>query len=254
MSTKPSIASLAERARVGPVPRRRETLSTQLTRELGTSIARGEIKPGDKLPSEQELIALYGVSRTVVREAISSLKAKGLVATRQGLGAFVLQATPSVSVTIDAQGRESLDELLLLLDLRIALEVESAGLAAERRNEAHLSALREALDDMSQRVMAGESAIEPDRRFHAELVRATGNEYFSNLLEQLGTTAIPRSRVDLFPQDKMARTLYLQYVNVEHERIYQAILQHDSAAARQAMRLHLSNSRDRLCKALSQEA
>src|SRR5690606_10164528 len=128
--------------------RRTGTLSTQLTQELGARIARGEIQPGEKLPSEHELIDAYGVSRTVVREAISSLKAKGMVATRQGVGAFVLQPTPSVMLRIEPTNLGALGDMMDVLELRIALEVEAAGLAAQRRSVHNLEAMRALLDDM----------------------------------------------------------------------------------------------------------
>lgn len=226
--------------------RRSETLSAQLTKALGARIARGEIKPGEKLPSEHELINEYGVSRTVVREAISSLKAKGMVASRQGVGAFVLQPIPAVMLHIEATQLGALGDMMDVLELRIALEVEAAGLAAQRRSKAQLDAMRALLDDMALSIQRGDDGIEQDRRFHLELLRAVGNPHFSSLLEQLGTMAIPRARLDLFAQDGVARTIYLQCIGLEHENIYRAVCDQDADAARLAMRQHLSNSRDRL--------
>lgn len=230
------------------------TLSTQLTQELGARIARGEIKPGEKLPSEHELINAYGVSRTVVREAISSLKAKGMVATRQGVGAFVLQGTPAVTLHIAPANLAALGEMMDILELRIALEVEAAGLAAQRRSSEHLHVMRGLLDDMAHSTQQGGDGIEQDRLFHLELLRAVGNPHFSNLLEQLGTLAIPRAKLDLFEQDGVARTIYLQCIGLEHENIYRAVQDQDAAAARTAMRQHLSNSRERLRQSIDTQA
>ena len=233
--------------------RRSETLSTQLAKDLGARIARGEIKPGEKLPSEHKLIDVYGVSRTVVREAISSLKAKGMITSRQGIGAFVLQAVPSVTLRIEPGNAGALSDMMDILELRIALEVEAAGLAAQRRTDANLSALRAALDEMALTTNQGEDGIKQDRQFHLELLRAVGNSHFSALLEQLGAMAFPRARLDLFAHDGVARTIYLQCIGLEHENIYRAILDQDPAGARDAMRRHLSNSRERLRQSLITE-
>lgn len=238
----------------GALRRSAETLSTQLTTDLGARIARGEIKPGEKLPSEHALIDAYGVSRTVVREAISSLKAKGMIATRQGVGAFVLQATPAVTLRIEHAGLSVLGDMMNILELRIALEVEAAGLAALRRTVVQLGTLRTLLDDMSDSTQQGGDGIEHDRRFHLELLRAARNPHFSTLLEPLGAMGIPRARLDLFAQDGVARTIYLQCIGLEHENIYRAIANQDVKAARSAMRLHLSNSRERLRQSLEAQS
>ncbi len=238
----------------GALRRSSETLSVQLTKDLGARIARGEIKPGDKLPSEHALIDAYGVSRTVVREAISSLKAKGMIATRHGVGAFVLQATPSVTLSIKHAGLSVLGDIMNVLELRIALEVEAAGLAAQRRTLAHLEAMRSLLDQMAHSTQQGEDGIAQDRGFHLELLHAAGNPHFSALLEPLGELAIPRASLDLFAQDGVARTIYLQCIGLEHENIYRAIHDQDIKAARTAMRQHLSNSRERLRQSLEAQS
>lgn len=225
---------------------RTDTLSTQLTKDLGARIARGEIKPGEKLPSEHELIEAYGVSRTVVREAISSLKAKGMVTSRQGVGAFVLQSIPSMTLQIEPANMDVYSEVMAILDLRIALEVEAAGLAALRRSPGQLQTMRKLLDDMSRITHKGGDGIEQDRLFHLEMLRAVGNPHFSGLLEQLGAMAIPRARLDLFAQDGVARTIYLQCIELEHENIYRAIHDQDADMACTAMRQHLNNSRERI--------
>ena len=113
--------------------RRRETLTSQLVKSLTERVTRGELRPGDKLPSEQELIEAFGVSRTVVREAISSLRAAGLVATQQGVGAFVQQAALTQPFRIDETALNLLKEVINVLELRIGLEAEAAALAAQRR-------------------------------------------------------------------------------------------------------------------------
>ncbi len=238
------------RSKVG---RRNETLSAQLAKELGARIARGEFKPGDRLPSEHDLIAAYGVSRTVVREAVSSLKARGMVITRQGMGAFVQRTVPTATLTLEPASQNELSDIMHMLEVRIALEVEAAGLAAQRRTEAHLKTLRTLLDEIQQATQAGHDGVVQDRAFHVELLRAAGNPHFARLLEQLGTIAFPRSRIDLFAHDPVARTIYLQCLALEHENIYQAVLHQNISGARRAMRHHLSNSHERLRQSLASQ-
>lgn len=230
--------------------RRKETLTSQLIRSLSARIEQGGLKPGDKLPSEQELIEEFGVSRTVVREAISSLRAAGLVATQQGVGAFVQSNALTPSFRIDEANLDLLKEVIGVLELRIALEAEACALAAQRRQESHLAAMRLALDRMEAAIDAEEDAVAPDLDFHRSIAEATGNVHFSHLFSYLGALMIPRTRLQTFRFFADDRLEYLRRVNREHEDIYQAIQRHDSDAARSAMRLHLSNSRERVRRAM----
>lgn len=231
--------------------RRRETLTSQLIRSLTERIATGRIKPGDKLPSEQELIEEFNVSRTVVREAISSLRAAGLVATQQGVGAFVLQA-PAEPFRIDESSLDLLKEIISVLELRIALEAEAAALAAQRRRPEQVEAMRAALDRMEAAIAASEDAVASDLDFHQLIAESTGNPHFTHLFNYLGALMIPRTRVQTFRLFAGDKTEYLRRVNREHEDIYQAIARQEADAARSAMRLHLSNSRERLRRAMEQ--
>lgn len=229
--------------------RRRETLTSQLVKSLTGRVANGVLKPGDKLPSEQELIEEFGVSRTVVREAISSLRAAGLVATQQGVGAFVLQAAAE-PFRIDETSLDLIKEVINVLELRIALEAEAAALAAQRRRPEQVDGMRAALDRMEAAIEASEDAVASDLEFHQIIAESTGNAHFTHLFGYLGALMIPRARVQTFRFFADDRTEYLRRVNREHEDIYQAIARQDADAARSAMRLHLSNSRERLRKAM----
>jgi DNA-binding FadR family transcriptional regulator len=237
------------RKRIVPPLRRRETLSVQLVRELSRRIARGELKPGDKLPSEQDLIGAFKVSRTVVREALSSLKSDGLVSTQQGVGAFVLQRHATPPFRVDPGGFNMLKEVIAVLELRIGVEAEAAALAAERRTDKQLAAMREALDRMTRAIEAEEDAVEPDLEFHRCVAESTGNRHFSQLFNSLGTMLIPRARVETFKFYAADRAAYLRLVNREHENIFDAIKHRNPDAARTAMRQHLANSRERMRQA-----
>ena len=226
--------------------RPRETLTAQLVTALGDRIERGLVKPGEKLPSEQALIEEFGVSRTVVREAISSLKARGLVTTQQGVGAFVLKSEAATAFQVDEEQLTVANEVIAVLELRAGVEVEASFLAAERRETAHLAAMREALDRMAAAIEAGEDTIEPDLEFHRTIADATGNRHFRHLFNYLGALLIPRTRIETFKFQATGAQDYLRRVNREHERIFAAIERGDANAARAAMRAHLGHSRDRL--------
>ncbi len=188
----------------------------------------------------------YGVSRTVVREALSKLQAAELVETRHGIGTFVLESRRSQGFGIDAADIATAVDVMAVLELRISLETESAGLAAQRRTEAQLKEMRAALDAFEANVGVPGNAVSPDFRFHLAIANATGNRYFADIMTHLGSTVIPRTRIDSSRVAREDMSQYLRRVHREHEEIFQAIARRDSDSARAAMRIHLTNSRERL--------
>ena len=231
-------------------PKKHRNLAQGVVAHISAQIRDGEINPGDKLPTESEIMRIQGVSRTVVREAISHMQAAGMVETRHGIGTFVLE--PSASrLGIDPGTVVTMRDVLAILELRISLETETAGLAALRRSDEQLRGLREALDDFEANVAAGGDTVKPDLRFHLLIAEATGNPYFADIMGHLGAGLIPRARVSAI-RDHGRRGEYLVHVNREHEEIYAAIARRDPDSARAAMRIHLTNSRERL--RLAQEA
>jgi GntR family transcriptional repressor for pyruvate dehydrogenase complex len=237
-----------------PAPRRSRNLAGELVDSLGDRIRDGRLAPGAKLPTEAAIMAEYGVSRTVVREALSKLQAAGMVRTRHGIGTFVVGAGDAAPFRISPEQLATLQDVVAMLELRIGLETEAAGLAAQRRDEANLRAMRSALDEFAAAVQAGRDAVAADFRFHLEIARATQNLHFAELMTALGAGMIPRARLDAPVRMNEERREYLRRVNGEHESIYDAIVAHDSEAARAAMRTHLTNSRERRRRAQVQPA
>ena len=225
-----------------PRPR---TLAQGLVVALGDHIRAGRWATGEKLPTEAEIVAEFAVSRTVVREAISRLQQAGCVETRHGVGTFVAGRADTEPFRIDPGQLATLHDVIAVLELRIAVEIEAAGLAAQRRTEDNLNALRAALAAFGSAIEAGESAVEADFAFHHEIARATQNSHFAGLLATLGARIIPRARLD--PADALSpeRLAYLRRVHGEHENILDAIAAGDADAARAATRTHLVNSRER---------
>jgi GntR family transcriptional repressor for pyruvate dehydrogenase complex len=229
--------------------RRSRSLAHELVEGIGAQIQGQVLKPGDKLPTESAIMQAYGVSRTVVREALSRLQAAGVVETRHGIGTFVLEARPGQGFGIDPADIATAVDVMAVLELRISLETESAGLAAQRRSDAQLLEMRAALDAFEANVGGAGDAVSPDFRFHLAIANATGNRYFADIMSHLGSTLIPRTRINSSRVAREDLAQYLRRVNREHEEIYQAIARRDPESARAAMRIHLTNSRERLRRA-----
>lgn len=220
-----------------------------LVQALGEGIRSGRIKPGDKLPGELAIMAEHGVGRSVVREALSRLQASGLVETHHGIGTFVISPPEGAQFRLNPGEFSTSLDVLAVLELRISLETESAGLAAVRRSPAQLVAMRLALDAFEANVGEAGDTVSPDFQFHLLIAQATGNRYFSDIMSHLGTTIIPRTRINAYKVVVEHLAQYLQRVNREHEEIYEAIKRQDAESARAAMRIHLTNSRERMRKA-----
>ena len=229
-----------------PRVRRPKGLVSEIVDSLVNSIRQGELLPGDKLPTEAEIMLRFDVSRTVIRESLSRLQASGLVETRHGIGTFVLPPQQEGNFKIQAEDFATVADVISVLELRISLETEAAGLAAQRRTAENLLAMEEALKAFHDAISLDSDAVPPDFKFHMEVARSTGNRHFADLMTYLGTMIIPRTRVNTTHNAPEGRLNYLHRVNAEHESIYNAIRDQDSEAARAAMRTHLSNSRERL--------
>lgn len=215
----------------------------------------GALKPGDRVPPEPELMREFGVSRTVVREAMSRLQASGVVETRHGIGTFVLDRGVGAPLLGKPTGNIKIRQKLAMLELRISIESEAASLAAVRRSDQHLAAMREALDAYDTHRRAGIATIDDDYRFHVQIAAATGNEYFEEVLSNLGGATMSvrtdsasnaGGRTGAFGDSLMALADTKEITQREHEAIYEAIRRGDAASARAAMFMHLSNSRERL--------
>lgn len=220
-------------------------LTHELVEALGAQLRNRSIRPGDKLPPEAQIMQAFGVSRGVVREALSRLQAAGLVRTHHGVGTFALEPAAPGRALFQGSPQNSTADMLEMLELRASIESDAAGMAAVRRTEAHLGEMRVALADFEQHLAAVGETVAPDFRFHLAIAHATGNRYFSELMVQLGLEVIPRTRVSSSWLDASQRAPHLRKVHQEHQDIYAAIERRDPEAARAAMRVHLVNSRDR---------
>lgn len=220
---------------------RGSTLVTRVTNEIERLILEGRLQPGDRLPPERDLAHQFGVSRTVIRETMHRLQAKSLLEARPGGGTVV--RSPSAqsvaqSMTMLLRVGQLEFDYRKVLEIRLLLEVEVAGLAAERRTSADLEELEEILREAMEIQDDRDAFAECDVEFHAALAGATHNELFSVILDSL-TDIMLRMRQMAFDVPGMVQRSF-KY----HGAILEQVRAGDVEGARQAMRVHLVEAED----------
>ncbi|WP_275785889.1 FadR/GntR family transcriptional regulator [Pararhizobium gei] len=230
------------------------TLTMRLGETLRRAIAAGQFPPGTKLPSEARLSEAHGVSRTVVREAIAALRADGLVEAKQGAGVFVLESTPPSGSFLSLQVIDParVSSMIELLELRTAIEVEAAGLAALRRSPAQEEVIIERHYAIRACVDAGMPSAEADFSLHVAIADATNNPRFREFLAMIGKNSIPRAALRENDTETDQRA-YVALLDSEHNQIVVAISNGDEEGARDAMRRHLRGSQARYRALLRQQ-
>lgn len=222
---------------------RDQPLHKKVATLISKEIVNGQFLPGDKLPSEHELAQIFEVSRNVVREAIACLRADGVVISRQGLGAFVVQPELRQAIRIDAEELQQSGNLRSLFELRSALEIEAAGLAAIRRTKPLLARIEQALGKMTGAEKMLDEGIDADLDFHRAVAEAAGNEYLVTFLTYLGHQM--RETI-LTARENHGLETVVELTIAEHQRIFEALSAGDPDAARDAMRTHVKGAAKRL--------
>lgn len=223
--------------------RGRQRLAQQVIDQLRAQIETGKLKVGDQLPTEPQLEAAFGVSRTVVREAIADLRAAGLVKPVQGKGVFVAEQTARGGLALTPVEIKSIPETLELLEFRMAAEGEAAAIAAYRRTAAQEAAIAAANRKMAMLIDQGLPTVEADYEFHMAIAAATNNRFYVDVLMHFGARTIPRGQFPTLPEAN--DRAYLEKVHAEHVEILAAIADQDPERARQAMRSHMMASQRR---------
>jgi DNA-binding FadR family transcriptional regulator len=221
-------------------------LTAELVSRLTADITSGKLPPGSRLPTEQQMIAATGVSRTVIREAVAALRADRLVVTRQGVGAFVADNVRR-PFRVDFDEHSSLRDVLNVMELRTGVEVEAAGLAAERASAAQIKKITERFAAIDAAIEHGSTAVDEDFAFHCEIADATGNPQFRRFLEYLGRFIIPRKTVWGQSKPTLGRANLTTFQR-EHAQILDAVRNRQVQTARSAMQKHLSSSQRRYQK------
>jgi GntR family transcriptional repressor for pyruvate dehydrogenase complex len=239
-----TFANSPKLARAGETPVykvvRTSRLYEQIVQQIEESVLNGSLKPGDQLPAERELAQRLGVSRTAVREAVKALREKGLVEAYSGRGTFITDGTTHAA-------RQSFDLMvkigqqegsLHLAELRWILEPGIAAVAAERIEEEHLAAMREAVAVMERAQKNPEAYIEADLDFHLALAEAAANPLILSLIDSI-VGLLREQRIKIFNVEGGP-----QRGQMHHKRILAAMEQRDSETARQAMAAHLEQVRE----------
>lgn len=207
--------------------------------QIQQQITSGALPPGSKLPSTRELSESYGVGRSTVREALSALKAKGLLQIRQGEGAYVINAEPATmelpgfsALTLDKQ------TVMEFMEARQALESANAALAAEKRTEADLLELEKIINEMQHHLDDELRGEEADFRFHLLLAQATHNSIMVKMLETISEKvedAIRGTRrLQMYSNSSVSARMWK-----DHKSIFEAIKASNPTQARKSMERHL---------------
>ncbi len=227
---------------------RETTLANRVTHQIEALIVENHLRPGDRLPSERELARQFGVSRTVVREAVRALVAKSLLEVRPGNGTIV--CSPSAqsvaqSITLFLRAGQTELDYDKVHEIRRLLEIEIAGLAAERRTAADLENVAAILHQAAEIRDDRDRFAQNDVDFHAALARATHNELFSLLLDSIADIMLKVRQLGFCVPDMPARAL--KY----HTAIFEQIKSGDPEKARQAMHEHLIEAEDTMRQVLA---
>jgi GntR family transcriptional regulator, transcriptional repressor for pyruvate dehydrogenase complex len=219
------------------------SLSDQVAQALVTEIRSGAWAAGDKLPTEAVLVSQFGVSRTVVREAISRLKSLGLVDSRQGSGVFV-KAKGVAPLQFDNHSSRSKQAVVQMVEVRRALEAEVAALAAQRGSPADMKRIKLAAQALDLAVQRGGDGVAEDMALHRAIADAAQNQFLISTLDYLrqflqGATRVTRA-------NEARRADFAKQVQREHLAIIEAIASADASKARKAAARHMDNAIKRI--------
>lgn len=238
-TSRPNIEASAELSRIARPLR----LSEEVSGDLQRRIARGELKPGDRLPTEKALGDAFGVSRAVVREAIARLKADGLIETRQGSGAFIVEPPRTINLRFWQGAGPEFEELHAIFELRAMVEGAVAELAARRRDQNDLRLMAAHLQAMDDAMASGSDGTEADDNFHIAMARATHNSYIGQLVEFLGRHFSDSRKLSWHgTRNKLAHP---QEAQREHRALFAAISRGNAEAARCSAQEHLRATAER---------
>ncbi|HGL4259508.1 FadR/GntR family transcriptional regulator [Burkholderia dolosa] len=208
-----------------------------LARQIHAMVAAGAFEPGARLPSERSLADQFGVSRTQVREAIIALEVQGIVEVRVGSGIYVSSAADAARpVTFDVPRGPGPIETLRARGL---IEAEVAALAATERKDADLDRLFFALTTMREQMNDKAAYHAADREFHLRIAESTGNTVLLHMVTAMWDCARSDPLWDKI-EEHFHSTALREASQEDHQRIFAAIMARDAAAARDAMRAHLS--------------
>lgn len=217
---------------ISPSPSR-APLYEQVAQRVRDLAASAGLQPGDRLPPERELAQRLGVSRSSVRQALTLLRAAGLIHTRQGDGVYLQRPPEEIHADLTTAAIAAQQSMPQVMEVREALETHLARLAARRRSSQDVDRLRAAYDAMATAIERGEDPCDADAQFHAAIAHAADNPMLERLMDQLATQIALTRRASLSRPGRPARSLE------GHRRILEAIVARNEEGASAAMREHL---------------
>ncbi|WP_254711469.1 FadR/GntR family transcriptional regulator [Pantoea cypripedii] len=217
-----------------------ETLKVRTEAAVRQRIEEGAFKTGEKLPTEKQLAIEFGVSRTVIREAIISLRAEGLLRAKHGVGYFVEEKKEDTF----PEGQHFFANATRLdaLEFRMAVEIYAAGLAAARKSWAQEAKIWDSAREFERVLSSGEATEQSDWTFHRSIAEATNNTAFTAFFDYLGVSVLPRRSLPKNSGEQHITREYLERSISEHKEICEAISRGDVEKAREAMQNHLGKS------------
>jgi GntR family transcriptional repressor for pyruvate dehydrogenase complex len=227
---------------------RPRSLPDEIARKLSSAISGGQLKPGDRLPTEQALSDQFGVARTVVREAISLLKYDGIIQSRRGVGAFISDAAGRSAFRISPACFEKRKQLAQLLQVRTAVQADASALAAKAHTADQLAAIGGFLNGMISAIALGSDAMErhvdAEFAFYRAITEASGNDYYVEFIGMIETNVMENLRSVAIKNAKAAECG--EAVLAEHQRVFDAISARDEEGARRSTREHFELAAQRL--------
>jgi GntR family transcriptional regulator, transcriptional repressor for pyruvate dehydrogenase complex len=222
---------------------KKESLPTRVAASIRHDIVGGRFQPGDKLPTEAELSRSLGVSRNVVREAVAQLRSEGLVTSRQGVGAFIVEPETLPVLRINSADLTAAEQYRSLIELRLILETEAAALAAVRHSPEDLELIEEAMAAMNASDVWSEDGVDQDIVFHRAVAAAAGNGFILAFIAFVA--AHLKDSIAVARRLSPSHALHVVTLQ-EHEAVLSAIRAGDARKARTAMRTHITNAARRL--------
>jgi len=234
-------------------PIRPKKISEEIVNQIKQLISSGELKPGDRIPSERELATMLGVSRPSVREAIMVLDAMGFLESRQGGGTYVKALTEGSIMDPLAKLVEKKDPGLLrsLVEVRMGLESWSAYLAAQRADAKDIAELRRIYYVMEKQAARGGWDTEVDAEFHYAITAAAHNSLQMHVLDSIHSLLSANIQVALM--EFYQREDQIQLLLTQHREIMEAIADHDPELARKRMMTHLELVEQKMAQLLTEK-
>jgi GntR family transcriptional regulator, transcriptional repressor for pyruvate dehydrogenase complex len=218
--------------------------------QIKTSIEKGDLKPGDKLPSERDLAQILSVSRSAVREAISVLESGSIVEIFPGIGVYLSKrANDQLLSQIDQILNKREVNLLELLEMRLGVEGQSAYLAAERRTEVELEKIKNAYNALEAAANHNQLGANEDYQFHISIVKASHNSLLLHAVKIFSDKFL--QGIQECRSESMKIPGKSEMVLQEHWSVYEAIKYRDPECAQKMMVLHLHSIKERYARYLS---